>query len=190
MDRLVVILQNVELEWLFGLMPVSCAAWCDATHENWAALAQWARWAVLTVAAPCSAAILRQLAATVIRLDGKSASRTCDITVHERRSRRSVLVSRLHIIWLVGYAVRTLPFVWRTRTTVPTPMRIWPAILSIDSPVPRSRTTSSRLKIRRGRPIAFPVLVPCALAARMPALTRSRINSRSNCATAARMCIS
>jgi hypothetical protein len=61
-------------------------------------------------------------------------------------------------------------------------MRIWPAILSIESPVSRNRTTSSRLKIRRGRPIAFPVFVPCALAARIPALTRSRINSRSNCA--------
>ena len=48
-----------------------------------------------------------------------------------------------------------------TRTTVPTPMRIWRATLSIESPVPRSRTTSSRLKIRRGRPIGFPVLVPC-----------------------------
>ena len=36
-------------------------------------------------------------------------------------------------------------------------MRICRAILSMESPIPRSRTTSSRLKICRGRPIEFPV---------------------------------
>jgi hypothetical protein len=46
------------------------------------------------------------------------------------------------------------------------------------------------LVVRRGRPIGFLVLVPCFLAAFMPALTRSQIESRSNCATATRMCIS
>ena len=46
-------------------------------------------------------------------------------------------------------------------SNVPTPMLIWSAILWMESPALRSRTTSSRSKTRRGRPIAFPVSVWC-----------------------------
>ena len=53
---------------------------------------------------------------------------------------------------------------------------------------PWSLSTSARSNTRRGRPIGFPVRVPFNLALRIPALTLSRISSRSNCAIAARIC--
>jgi hypothetical protein len=53
---------------------------------------------------------------------------------------------------------------------------------SSDALFPRSRALfraaappSSRLRIQRGRPMAFPVFVPWLLAALMPALTRSQL---------------
>ena len=48
-----------------------------------------------------------------------------------------------------------------TRTTVPTPMCISLAILSMDKPDSRNRNTSPRSKIRFGRPMALPLFVPC-----------------------------
>jgi hypothetical protein len=59
-------------------------------------------------------------------------------------------------------------------------------LLESKGPFSEDAQPLSDSKMRRARPTAFPVFVPRILAAFMPALTRSRINSRSNCATAAR----
>ena len=49
--------------------------------------------------------------------------------------------------------------VWITRITVPTPVRICPAILSMDNPDSRNRSTSPRPKMRFGRPMALQIFV-------------------------------
>jgi len=60
-----------------------------------------------------------------------------------------------------------------------------------DRPILRSPTTRSTSTARRGRPTGFPDRVlPVAFTRPMPARTRSRINSRSNSASAASRCTS
>ncbi len=59
--------------------------------------------------------------------------------------------------------------VWITRITVPTPVRICPAILSMDNPDSRNRSTSPRPKMRFGRPMALQIFV-------LPGARRARRN--------------
>jgi hypothetical protein len=70
----------------------------------------------------------------------------------------------------------------RVRATVPTPIPSCWLAHAMDMPLRRNSVTSSRPRIRRGRPKVLPAL----FASRMAALIRSRIRDRSNPAAAPR----
>ena len=87
-------------------------------------------------------------------------------------------------IGLSGKTVSVQPFRWESRAVIAGMPSFLP-IARQDKPTSsRSRTTSSRAKMRLG----LPTTLPAAWAARMPDSVRSRIISRSNSATLAKIC--